>query len=232
MSDQRGDLQFPLKRVAAALDMDSLKPMNMPCPIPTPETSRPLAAFDLDDTLNLLTEEVCAVMKQYGIHVDYEEILHFDWHKTYGADAPCLDEFFCNHPLLERALPNPEGLTLVRRLLNEGWDVEVWTARAWHPRGEFITRQWLNRYGLKDVRARLCDHRECKTTLIAGGRIPDLYVDDAPHHVMAMAEAGSKMSTLISRPWNRGVTVPWRVHCLSEVELMALPRIGESMEPC
>ena len=215
------DRKFPFNLVATALNVAKHDRMNMPCPVPVTFPSRPLAVFDLDDTLNRLTIDVCREMKKYGVNVDYEDIVDFDWHATFGPHAPPLEAFFCQNPLLENAAPNPDGVLAAQQLLAEGWDVEVWTARAWHPDGERITRQWLDRHGLNEVPARLCDTRHCKSSLISDGRVPDLYVDDAAHHVLAMAESGSRMATLISRPWNRGIIVPWRVHCLSELGAMA-----------
>lgn len=168
------------------------------------------AAFDLDDTLNLLREGVCESMRRRGFLIRANEMHCYDWSTLFGEAAPGLLEVLMQDRLLETAEPDVPAIDAVRQILKDGVHVEVWTARGWHPDGYGITRRYLDRVGLQRAGIRLVGLNESKVRCLpvcvsrTGTRAhkPDLYVDDAPHHIDALLRAGVRGARLLRRPWS------------------------------
>lgn len=167
-------------------------------------TTRPLAVFDVDDTLNLLSSEVSRLMFDAGKGLPVSEWRTYDWTELFKEPVDTLLERLMSGRLLEAAQPNPAFAWLPRQLLDAGYEVEAWTARNWHPRGELITKRFFDAIGVPDVTVRLSAVGQPKGELLVSGRAPALFLDDSASHVADVAaRSPDTLSLLVSRPWNR-----------------------------
>ncbi|HEU0197998.1 MAG TPA: hypothetical protein VFQ88_12400 [Nevskiaceae bacterium] len=163
----------------------------------------PLAAFDLDGTLNLLPYDLVHALERHGITTTVEALWSDSWRSLLTRTSLTSLRVVIEEHLLQRASPDAAAVACARRLVADGWCVEVWTARAWHPYGLAVTQTWLDRMGLGGARVRLTVPGRSKTRCVAQHAPPDLYIDDAARQVRALRAGGVSAAWLIDRPWNR-----------------------------
>lgn len=164
-------------------------------------------AFDLDDTLNGLRFGMHRALKRRGFFLPIAQWHTFDLHSTVGMSVQDFQSMLIEDRLLEEAAIEPQGAAAIRELLEFGFDVEVWTARGFHPRASKITSASLGRHGLGHLPVVLIEHGRSKRELLAQRtqqRPLHAFIDDNGNHVRDIAAAAPGCQCfLIDRPWNR-----------------------------
>ena len=166
--------------------------------------TKPLVVLDYDDTLNRMRDTVYETFARRGMRVPPNH-----WH-TYSLEtifkkpeAELLD-IFIEDQVLERTPAESSASDLINTLKARGFRVEIWTARAWHPRGKTITEQTIHRDRLNVDGVRYSNLKQSKADLIRPEDRIAAFVDDNLGHVMAMRSACAEAHCLlIDRPWNR-----------------------------
>lgn len=168
-------------------------------------SDRPLAVFDCDDTLNLLRYDVAALMLNVtGKHLPPENWNTYDWTELFKEPVDTLLHRLFSGQLLEQAEPDTEMTALARDMIDAGFDVEIWSARRWHPKGAEITARSMTRYDLRVSDIKLTNLSQPKGELITPERPPVIFVDDSATHCRSVAAISpSTLSCCIGRPWNR-----------------------------
>ncbi|MCP1674199.1 phosphoglycolate phosphatase-like HAD superfamily hydrolase [Natronocella acetinitrilica] len=123
----------------------------------------------------------------------------------YGLSNDEMLEALRHERLLEEAAPMPGALKAIEALRAGGNRVHLCTARGFHPRGEAITREWLEAYRVRVDGLMVVPWGERKsTTYRAAGRQFSLIVDDNDHHIDDARESGVvERVALIDMPYNR-----------------------------
>ena len=126
-----------------------------------------------------------------------------------------------NHRVFRNAKPIPGAMEAVRRLSNSGVVIRVITHRCNDGVNKRLvihdTMSWMSQHGL------LCDEVcfvQDKTTVAA-----DLYIDDAPHVIRPLMEAGAPL-LIFDQPYNRDEPGE-RVHGWDEAEASIRDAMGQ-----
>lgn len=189
-----------------------------------------IIGYDLDETLFPFMPPLIDFLKRNGITVPpYEETHSFDLWEVWG----CTKEesfrrvhLFYDSPEFANLAPFPEGPRILKRLQACTRRQFSATSRSAHVRDITSRQVALNYDGLLDSvyhsqQYTLVHHGNERVTkgTICKDQGADLFVDDALHHAEEIASRGVPV-LLLSRPWNRGKSVPsgvTRVSCLEDV---------------
>lgn len=141
----------------------------------------------------------------FSIQADWRDWHTYSFLHLYGISDQDAQAALVKQGCLENAMPEPGALEAVRSLIGQGYKVEIWTARAWHPRGQQITEQWFEKWGSPNVTVRVCPYNSSKASLIRQTGIrPKLFVDDSLTQILSVqAESPETSCYVIDRPWNK-----------------------------
>ena len=185
---------------------------------------RPFVVFDLDDTLANLREHLMAMLnRRTGRAIHWTAWRRYELVTVYGASVEQILEWVLQDRVLESAHLEPHAREAVVAARGAGYRVAVVTARGWHPRGEAITRGWLERHGIEVDALHLVPAFGCKAEVLARLGPVHHYVDDHAGHLHpARAVPSVRETHLLDRPWNRDDTTLSRLRGLDElIQLLA-----------
>lgn len=167
---------------------------------------QPCIVLDLDDTLNLLKDEIYQSTRARGFDIHPREWRQYDVHCLFGMTVAEFQGMLVEHASLERAQPDPMAAAAVCKIVESGLKPRVWTARGAHPRAELVTRDWLVRHGLGDAEATILPYGRSKGLHAKEcGYLDSIvgFVDDHPGHVADMSRLiPAERCVLLTRSWN------------------------------
>jgi len=178
----------------------------------------PYVVFDLDDTLANLREHLMAALnRRTGLQVHWTEWRRYELVSVYGVAVEQILAWVLEDEVLESATLEPHAHDAVTVAREAGYRVAVVTARGWHPRGERITREWLERQGLTVDDVHLVPAFGSKAHVLARLGQVGHYIDDHAGHLHpARVVPGVRKTYLLDRPWNWEDTTLRRVRGLDE----------------
>jgi uncharacterized HAD superfamily protein len=197
---------------------------------------RGFVGFDLDGVLATHQRMAEAVGKEIGRPVSYQDWSHYDYYQTYGITSQRFCELLIEERVLENAIPMPLARQAIDDLHERGLRVAICTARAFHPRGEAMTREWLEEHGLRYDRLTLVHHGETKAHALTSNGPLVSYVDDYLDHLADLTIAKVPIPLFVmDQPWNRPNDNFRRVHSVQEyveqADLLARARLAAAMVP-
>lgn len=177
----------------------------------------PFVAFDLDDVLaNLRDPLMCALNRRTGLDWHWNDWTEYRLTERYRASVADIQRWVVDDAVLEQATPEPGARACVEAARSAGYRVAVVTARAWHPKGEALTRGWLADHGFQvDALHLVPIFSEKASTLRALGSVRH-YVDDHADHLHPARGLVQRLH-LMDRPWNRAETALPRIRGLAEL---------------
>jgi|GEM_PF-1939550 len=169
--------------------------------------------FDLDDVLCNLREPMSdALAKATGKRIAWQDWTTYDLPVLYGVGLDHCLSAFLEHEVLERAKPEPGAVDAVRVCRELGCEVQVMTARGWHPDGDALTRSWLAAHGFVVDALAVVGLHESKAAVIEAAGGADFLLDDSPRHIQEVMATGVVTTPVVlCRPWNQHVTGAGRV---------------------
>ncbi len=198
----------------------------MPLSIPSGSSNQPYVVFDLDDVLANLREHLMSMLRhQTGQNVHWNEWHQYELGSVYNTTAEVIMGWVLEHRVLESASLEPHARVAVHAARQSGHRVAVVTARAWHPRGERLTEEWLTEHGLDIDELHLVPAFGDKSGVLRGLGSVAYFIDDHLGHLYparVLPEVGETL--LIDRPWNRQDREMRRLFGLDEfVDLLQRP---------
>ena len=184
----------------------------------SPAGRRPFVVFDLDDTLANLREHLMAMLnRRTGREIHWTEWCRYELVSVYGASVEQILDWVLEDRVLEAAHLEPHAREAVAAARRAGFQVAVVTARGWHPRGEAITRAWLERQGIEVDALHLVPAFGSKAEVLARlGSVRHFIDDHAGHLHPARAVPSVQHTHLLDRPWNQDDTTLSRLRGLDE----------------
>lgn len=161
--------------------------------------------LDIDDTSgDLKTRLQDLYRKETG-----DESIHYDqWDEyfvshRYGISEERLYEMFIESATMESMDPHDGLSEITNEIHRRGYQIEIVTARGWHPKGYDVTKEWLDRNKVAYDNINVVPLDQCKE--VATRRLGDikLFVDDRDDHCFNMMRSGRvEQCLLYSQPWN------------------------------
>lgn len=173
--------------------------------------------LDLDDVLANLRESLYqTLLRSHGVDRHWRHWGHYDLTRHYQIGNAELDALLIREGALEACEPEPGAAQMTHAIAELGFELAIVTARGWHPRGEAVTRAWLDAQGI---------HFDHLAVVALGGNKLDalkpfakveLAVDDFPANIKRYHGAGIP-ALMVDRPWNAHFTEAERIHSLDAV---------------
>ncbi|WP_415913317.1 hypothetical protein [Neptuniibacter sp. QD37_11] len=183
---------------------------------------KPQFIFDLDDVSVDMIDKVHRILNPLcGQEHKPEDFYTYDFLTMYpGFEKPYLMEALVDAKAIETANPL-EGAVEATHLIREaGGEVNIVTARRWHPNAESATEAYLERKGFYFDRLRVTGYQQPKSE--AYKHIApqfELMVDDSPSHLTDALETGIvNQVAMIEKPWNAAAKHPRHSSLLNVVQ--------------
>lgn len=178
----------------------------------------PFVAFDLDDVLANLRDPMMTMLRQRtGKNIHWNQWQSYELGPLYGTSSEKIMEWVLEDQVLENATLEPHARQAVEAARENGFRVAVVTARAWHPRGEGLTRDWLEQHGLNVDELHLVPLFGDKAVILNDLGVVEHFIDDHLAHLYPASELpGVRQVLLVDRPWNRSDASLHRLRCLGE----------------
>lgn len=162
---------------------------------------------DLDDVVVDLKAKMYPVLNLVlERSVDPEEVTAYDGVlEAYGISRAQFLDILYGESVLERAPLAAGAQRGLQRLADAGLDICLCTARGWHPEGERVTREWLERHELPYSRLLVVPEGASKSSVYRhlSHRYLGMFDDHAAHLDDAMQSGLVACPVLIDQPWNR-----------------------------
>jgi len=183
-------------------------------------------AFDLDDVLANLRDHLMEVLNRHtGLSIHWQRWDRYELSGVYGLSIEQILNLVMEHRVLEAATLEPLAEAALAASRAAGYRVAVVTARGWHPRGEALTRAWLESHGLRVDALHLVRAFDGKAEAL--GALGDVahFVDDHVGHLYpALRLPQVRQVHLLDRPWNRHDRTLPRLHGLEHfIDMLASP---------
>ena len=160
-----------------------------------------IIALDLDDVIANLRESLYRVLHHAtGIDRHWRDWQHYDLCQHFDIAKSTLERILIRDQALERCQPEPGAAAATLALAELGFELVIITARAWHPRAEGLTRDWLTAHAVHFDRLAVVPLGGDKLGALPEGPVA-LAVDDHPHNIHGYQSAGIA-TLMINRPWN------------------------------
>ena len=161
--------------------------------------------FDLDDVLANLRDHLMRMLRrQTGREIHWNEWHEYELGSVYNTTTESIMQWVLEHQVLESASLEPHARAAVDAARRAGYRVAVITARGWHPRGERLTEEWLNKHSLDIDELHLVPAFGDKSRVLRGLGSVAYFVDDHVGHLYPARTLKQVRETLlIDRPWNR-----------------------------
>ncbi len=184
--------------------------------------------FDLDDVLANLRDNLMEMLrKRTGVNIHWRHWNEYKLDGIYGVSVEEIMQWVLEDEVLESATLEPDAIKALQTAKSAGYEVAVVTARAWHPNGESITENWLNRYRLDIDQLHLVPIFGDKTTVLKRIGLVHHYIDDHVDHIYSAKALRSVQNVhLLDRPWNRNDDRLPRIHRLREfIDLIKMSQL-------
>jgi hypothetical protein len=153
--------------------------------------------LDCDDTLVQTRYSLGRVLKRRGYSGPPLMV------ETQVAPLEYCISLMVEESVLEQAPPEEGAAELVRALKADGYRVEVWAARDWHPKGMLLTRRWLEAHEMEVDDVRMHGVTDSKAGLLGDRTDVMCVVDDNPYQIRQITQLTAvPFPLLIARPWN------------------------------
>ncbi len=184
----------------------------------------PTIVLDLDDVLANLRESLYRVLAaNTGIDRHWRDWPHYDLCQHFAIAKPELEALLVRERALENCQPEPGAAEATLVLAESGFELTIITARAWHPRADMLTRDWLDAHGIRYHDLRVVALGGNKLEALPEGEVV-LAVDDHPSNIRRYQAAGIP-SLMMDMPWNADHEAE-RIHDLDAVVARALRSVG------
>lgn len=174
--------------------------------------------FDLDDTLgDLCTPLMDAMNKATGKTITKEEKDTYSL-AMYGVTDQEFYDIMVQANVLEGMIPFA-STKFVLNALKKHYRIHIVTARAWHPDGLQVTRDWFKKHNLPYEDIRLSDPHHSKIDRISDLSEIALAVDDRDTHCKDFDDHHTVEKVLMmNQPWNKYTPHSiQRIHDIREV---------------
>ena len=177
-----------------------------------------IVGFDLDEVICNLRGLLSKTLQQRtGRAIDPTQWVDYSIHKAYGILHEDMLDIIVEDKILERASLEPFAADAVRRIRDIGHETAIITARAFHPEGESITRDWLASHDIDVDRLILTGESESKADAMKPIGHFGFYVDDNLRHLEDVSRVLPEVGLfVIDRPWNRGDNIFRRIGGIEE----------------
>ena len=176
--------------------------------------------FDVDDVVCNFRDSL------YESFLKLNKDIHWNNWKEYNhvtiynlSDEKSLHKHMIEHRVLENAILEEHAYTVLQDLKDSGFSIGFLTARGWHPDGEKITQDFINKYNLPVDKLVISGYHKDKKSFhinkFDGGI--EYYIDDSIHHIKDFVDSNVN-AVLLDRPWNKNSYLD-RVFNLNEFKL-------------
>ena len=175
-------------------------------------------AFDLDDTLANLKDPMIECLNSFtGKKLQSNDLFKFDITDIYDITNENFFNCLIDNDILQNLEPFPETQLLLTNLLENDYNVDIITSRAYHPAAFEVTKSWFTKYDIPYSRIIISEHGKKKSDYFTKEENVILFVDDRIENCedfISSRKAGSVR--LFDAPWNQQSSIT-RVTNLSEV---------------
>jgi 5'(3')-deoxyribonucleotidase len=178
----------------------------------------PYVVFDLDDVLANLREHMMSMLiERTGRNIHWRQWQDYELSGLYRTSNEEIMHWVREDEVLEAATLEPHARDAVDAARTAGFRIAVITARAWHPRGDALTREWLRRHDLSVDELYLVPLFGDKAEVLNRLGVVEHFIDDHLAHLYPARELpGVRRVLLVDRPWNRSDETLQRLRDLSE----------------
>ncbi len=165
--------------------------------------------FDLDDTLGDLKVRLQEIYRRTtgDQTISYEDWDNYGQPNRYGVTSEQLSELFIEDNSLGLMKPFDGAIEVTALMKSKGFNVEIVTARGWHPDGYAVTKKWLDDHYISYDRINIVPLFQCKEETTRHIENVALFVDDRLDHCVNLFESGRiGKSLVLAQPWNREYT--------------------------
>lgn len=171
--------------------------------------------LDFDDTIVDWHGSILPVHARadiFGTYIPHHEVFHHDYFKLYhypGApDWEWLREQWRTFRCAENVTLLPGIQDAFAQFADHGIQVNIITARSWHPEAETVTQQTLEAHGLIFNKVYSIHYGMSKGEVIKNHAVnPIAFVEDTVHHCHNVRHECPELPIwLIAQPWNIGNT--------------------------
>jgi 5'(3')-deoxyribonucleotidase len=182
----------------------------------------PFVVFDLDDVLANLRDPMMTMLRQRtGKNIHWSQWQSYELGPRYGTSSDNIMEWVLEDEVLEAATLEPYARPVFEAARQNGYRIAVVTARAWHPRGEELTREWLEQHELNVDELHLVPMLGNKAAVLSDLGVVEHFIDDHLAHLYPASELPSvRQVLLVDRPWNRSDASLRRLQCLGELKTL------------
>lgn len=161
--------------------------------------------IDIDDTLGDLKTRLQNIYRE---KTGRKDIHYRDWTDfsavNYGYSFDDLTDFFIEDNSLKLMRPHMGIIETTKRFRELGYEIEIVTARAWHPKAQEVTTAWLAENQVTYDRLNIVGLGQCKEEATRHIQEITLFIDDRVEHCEAMYKSGRVgMTLLYAQPWNK-----------------------------
>ena len=178
----------------------------------------PYVVFDLDDVLANLREHLMSMLRERtGRNIHWRHWRDYELSGLYRTSNEEIMHWVREDEVLEAATLEPHAKDAIDTARSAGFRIAVITARAWHPRGDSLTRDWLQSHELSVDELNLVPLFGNKAEVLNTLGVVEHFIDDHLAHLYPARELpGVRSVFLVDRPWNRADRTLHRLHNLSE----------------
>jgi 5'(3')-deoxyribonucleotidase len=180
--------------------------------------SSPYVVFDLDDVLANLREQLMNMLRlRTGRDIHWRDWRSYKLDGLYGVSVEQILRWVMEEGVLEAAALERKAREAIEVARSAGYRIAVITARAWHPRGEVLTWQWLERHTLRVDELHLVPVFGNKSEILKRLGLVEYFIDDHLGHLYPARELAQVHRVyLLDRPWNQDDDSLHRLHNLDE----------------
>lgn len=181
--------------------------------------------LDLDDSLASMKERLQEIFRNEtgDDTIHYSDWIDFHIKDRYGISNDKLLTLFLEDQTLEKLAPH-EGVVEVTALMkSKGYNVEIVTARGWHPNAYNLTKKWLDDNYVSYDKINIVPLHQCKEEVTRHIDNIEIFLDDRLDYCHSMLKSGRVTKSLVyAQPWNEQEFNPmiknmFRVNDLYEV---------------
>lgn len=168
--------------------------------------SKKTIILDLDDTLGCLKSRLQEIYRRAtgDNTISYNDWDNYGHPNRYGISSEQLSELFIEDNSLQLMKPFEGAVEVTALMKSRGFNVEIVTARGWHPDGYNVTKKWLDDNYISYDRINIVPLFQCKEEATRHIENVALFVDDRLDHCVNVYESGRiGKSLVLAQPWNR-----------------------------
>ena len=180
---------------------------------------RGTVVLDLDSTIGDLETPLNYHLNELtGKKLSVDDWYKFDTVGVYGITDEDFYNCIIKNQLLENMQPYPETKALLTNLYRKGYNVNIITSRAYHPKALKVTIGWFAKYDIPFSRIVVNEHGKKKSDYINEEENVVLFVDDRIENCQDFINSGkAKNVMLFDQPWNRSSNIN-RIKNLNELK--------------